>query len=217
VLTEERPAETEPEEPPEPPRRRSFSTAALVTLIGAMLAAGLSATSLVYQIWPGLKPDPKEKVGATIENLALDRNVTRAEFFARSGLPATPGEDPNANGNVFYIRAEVEGFKRSEVRFRWFTYDAYVSTRLKGLRSNDLETPVFKPQAPINTQIAQVWVPNPKRSGKFFVRFELWAGNVLLAFADSKRFETINIPDLGPALGGGAGGPTKATQQRRQS
>jgi hypothetical protein len=46
----------------------------------------------------------------------------------------------------------------------------------------------FRPQAPVNRQIAQVWVPAPPHSGEYFVRFELYTG-VLLAFVDTAPFD----------------------------
>jgi hypothetical protein len=173
-------------------RRRSWwvPRITIVTVIGALLAAGISGTTLVYTIWPGLRPDPKEKVGADIRALAVDQNVSRAEYTCRTGLTAGRGRPPTAMGNVYYVRAVIEGFKRDSVDLRWFTYDANNDHRLPGLRSNTDEVSVFRPQAPINTQIAEVWVPTPEKTGNYFVRFELYAKAVLLAFVDSRPFET---------------------------
>jgi hypothetical protein len=169
---------------------------ATVTLVGAVLAAAISATALVFELWPGLKPDPKEKVGAALQSVARDLNVTRSEYLARVGRQFTPGEDRDEVGNVYYINADIEGFKRSTLRLRWFTYNNDNETRMPGLRSNDREEPVFKPQAPINSQIAQVWVPTPERAGEYFVRFELYSDDVLLGYVDSKPFTSLGeIPD----------------------
>lgn len=171
-------------------RRWRFAAAPMVTLIGVLLAAGISGTTLVYTLWPGLKPDPKEKVGAEIRSLAVDREVTRGEYLCRFG-PVDKGEPRvDVMGNVYYIRAEIEGFKRSSVNLKWFTYNADNDQRRQRLRSTTKKTPVFRPQAPINTQIAQVWVPTPNRDGHSYVRFELYAKDVLLAFVDSRPFET---------------------------
>jgi len=173
-------------------RRWRFPAAPVVTLIGAVLAAGISSTTLVYTLWPGLKPDPKEKVGAEIRSLAVDREVSRGEYLCRIGRNPKGRSRLDEMGNVYYIRAEIEGFKRSSVDLKWFTYDALNDMRLPGprLRSSTDETSIFHPQAPINTQIAQVWVPTPERTGHSYVRFELYAKSVLLAFVDSRPFET---------------------------
>ena len=175
----------------EPRPGNRLSAAAAVTLAGAVLAAAISATTLVFDLWPSLKPDPKAKVGATVESLTRDINVSRGDYLGRVGRATAPGEDPKELGNVYYIRAEIEGFKRSTLRLKWFTYNADNETRLPGLRNNDREEPVFKPQAPINTQIAEVWVPTPSQEGEYFVRFELYSKNVLLGFVDSEPFSSL--------------------------
>ena len=131
--------------------------------------------------------------------MARDINVQRRDYLARVGRPLEPGSDPGELGNVYYISADIAGFKRSTLRLRWFTYDAGNETRLPGLRADDGEEPVFKPQAPINTQIAQVWVPTPADEGDYFVRFELYSDDVLLGYVDSKPFTSLgDIRDLEP-------------------
>jgi hypothetical protein len=176
--------------------RSRIGVAAAVTLAGAVLAAAISGTTLVFDLWPSLKPDPKARVGADLQSLARDINVSRGDYLGRLGRVAAVGEGANELGNVYYIRAEIEGFKRSTVILRWFTYNADNQTRLPGLRGSDREQAVFRPQAPINAQIAQVWVPTPSRAGQFFVRFELYSKNVLLEIVDSKPFESLgDLPD----------------------
>lgn len=173
-----------------PPQSR-LQTTALVTLVGAILAASISGANLVFELWPGLKPDPKEKVGGKVENLAHDINVPLGGFLARNGQQPPAGADLKEVGNVFYIRANTEGFKRETVRLKWFTYDAYNNMRLPGLRASAKAERLFKPQAPIDSQIAQVWVSTPSTPGNYFVRFELYSGDVLLAFVDSKPYESL--------------------------
>ncbi len=155
------------------PRRSRLETTALVTLVGAILAAAISFTNLVFQLWPSLKPDPKAKVGSKIETLAFDINVTCKNYLLRGGRRCHADAKPRDGGNVFYIRAETEGFKRETVRLRWFTYDANNNARLPGLRSSADAEQIFRLQAPIDTQIGQVWVPTPAAEGNYFVRFEL--------------------------------------------
>jgi hypothetical protein len=177
--------------------------AALVTLIGALLAAIISGTNLTFELWPGLKPDPKEKVGADLKVLAIDKNVEHDDYGHRPGkrvpvgrrMPVgAEGEDL---GNVFYLRAQIEGFKRQTLHLKWFTYNPN-GERRKGTRQKAAVERVFEPEAPINTQVAQVWVREPgglikgkweSQAGQgYFVRFELYRGDVLLAYKDSRRF-----------------------------
>jgi hypothetical protein len=157
-----------------------------VALASAIVALLVSVPTGIYTLWPALSPDPKTTVAATLETVAFDRNVTLAEYGERLSNPDISGEQL---GNVFYIRAKIEGFKREQLRVRWFTYEATNQVRVKGLRSAASLEQIFQPQAPVNTQVAEVWVPAPKASGKYFVRFHLYTkGNVLLSFVDSEVF-----------------------------
>jgi hypothetical protein len=149
-------------------QRSRLSTTALVTLVGALLAASISGTNLVFELWPGLKPDPKQKVGGKVANLALDINVPFGAFLVRSGQQPPADANLKEVGNVFYVRADTEGFKRETVRLKWFTYRAGNDERLPGLRASAKAERLFKPQAPIDTQIAQVWVPTPLDRRKLF-------------------------------------------------
>ena len=173
-----------------------LSAAAFVTLIGALLAALISGTNLTFELWPGLKPDPKEKVGASLAVLRLDKNVDYGDYRKRVPRRATRAPIAEHPGNVFYLRAQIEGFKRETVHLKWFTYDPNGERRSDrgGGRS---EESVFQPDAPINTQVAQVWVREPGQfldglwesdPGEYFVRFELYSGDVLLALIDAPRF-----------------------------
>jgi hypothetical protein len=150
----------------------------------------VSGSTGLYTLVPSLSPDPKENVGATLETLAFDRNVTYGQYLERVHRSPEQGAPPQDQlGNVFYISAKVEGFKREQLRIRWFTYEAKNSVRLAGLGSTAALEEIFRPQAPVNTQVAQVWVPAPPDTGEYSVRFELYAsGDVLLSFIDSKSF-----------------------------
>lgn len=161
----------------------------LVALVSALVALVVSVPTGIYTLWPALSPDPKTKVGATLETLALDRNVTYGRYLARSPARRVPGAAPGDLGNVFYLRAMIEGFKREELRVRWFTYEALNQQRIDGLGSTNALEEILRPQAPVNTQIAEVWVPTPVQTGDYFVRFELYAANsVLLSFVDSAQY-----------------------------
>ena len=179
-----------------PGQGERLSTAAFVTLIGAMLAALISGTNLTFELWPGLKPDPKEKIGAGLAVLRLDKNVTYGEYRKRVPRRETRGSIAEHPGNVFYLRAQIEGFKRETLHLKWFTYDDS-GERHANPGSGRSEESIFEPGAPINTQVAQVWVKEPGHfaeglwepdNGEYFVRFELYSGDILLALKDSPRF-----------------------------
>ena len=189
---------TIPAEQTEKSGRERIGLAATLTLAGALLAAVISGTSLTFELAPSLKPDPKEKVGADIAVLQLDKNVDYFGYESRVGRHIdadVKGEHP---GNVFYLRAQIEGFKRESVRLKWFLYEENGQRRPETQREAG-EQSIFEPEAPINTQVVQIWVREPGRfdsfkewdaeDGKYFVRFELYSDDVLLAFDDSRTFE----------------------------
>lgn len=169
-------------------------TKELFGVAGVVAALAISVTSLVFTLWPSLSPDPKNEVGAKIAMLEFDRSVTLADFYERFPDRSRNGVDPATDGNVFYIRAVVEGFKRESLRLRWFSYEKTNRRRVLGLGSTAPLEEIFRQQAPVNTQIAQVWVPAPRQTGDYYVRFELYAsGGVLLAFVDSPSFHYEGI------------------------
>jgi len=168
---------------------------AVVTLVGVAVAAALSLTTFLFTLFPEWRPDPRERSDATVRALALDKNVTQEEYFKRVGVRKIDyanctREQLDSYGNVVYFQAETAGFKRSEVLLRWFTYDADNKRRILPLSSNSEETRVFKPRAPIDRQIAEIWVPTdlPENDTTYFIRFELYSGSVLRAFVDTKPF-----------------------------
>jgi hypothetical protein len=174
---------------------------ALATLAGAAAAAALSLTTFLFTLFPEWTPDPRERSDAAIAVLALDRNVAQRDFYDRLEKEP-PGhcteEQLGREGNVVYIQVDVAGFKSSSIGLRWFTYDAGNGRRVRGLRSNDEETTVFEPRAPINRQVARVWVPTklPEVDSAYFIRFELYSADVLRAFVDTTVFDVpARLPD----------------------
>ena len=156
------------------------------------LAVGVfsAVVAAVFTTFPELRPDPRERAEAEIANLAVDESVTQREFFERLGqVPDECTEQQlQRSGTVFYLRVDAAGFKRSEIGIRWFTYDNGNNQRVPGLSSSESQTTIFEPSAPINRQIAQVWVPWPEPGGEFSVRFELYSRGVLRALVDSLPF-----------------------------
>jgi hypothetical protein len=171
-------------------------------LVGALAAAAISFTTLLFTLFPEWRPDPRERSDATISFLALDRNVTQKQFFKRVGGGPPAGctkKQLTRSGIVVYIQVDIAGFKSSSIRLRWFTYNAGNHRREPGLGSNDQETTVFQPRAPINRQIAVVWVPTAlppiDSESRYFVRFELYSASVLRALADTTAFPVVRFGD----------------------
>jgi hypothetical protein len=196
----------EPEkEPANPDRKPWLERAGVVvvfSLVSAFVGSALGTTDLVFQLFPGLRPDPRERAEAVVTVLTVDESVTQRAHFRRLGGPPAgcKREQLGRRGNVYYVRVDVAGFRRDTVGVKWFTYEVG-GRRAASVRSNRLETTAFQARASINRQVAQIWVPWPLRAGDFFVRFELYAGGALRAFADTKPF---SVP---PPLPGQYDGP----------
>ena len=172
-----------------------FVTGAIGFAAGAF-SLGSGALDFIYDIRPDLRPDPKEKVGATLKISAVDRGVSQQEYLRRKDFPTahcTP-EQLKRLGNVFYVDAQIEGFKRSTTPLRWFVYNTDNGRRLPYARSGRTGVDDFRPQAPVDRQISQVWVPAPPLDGSFFVRFELYSGRLLLGFVDTAPFQVQTSP-----------------------
>jgi len=160
-----------------------------IALATAAVALAVSIPTGLYTVKPAWSPEKKEKVGAKLKLLTFDPNVSLREYLTRAPHTVSEGANLDKNGNVFYLRAAVEGFKREELRVRWFTYEKTNKLRIAKLSKRAPLEDYFRPQASVNTQIAQIWVPTSETSGSYFVRFELYTkDHVLLAYVDSTAF-----------------------------
>ena len=106
------------------------------TFLTAVIALVAAATGLLFQLVPALKPDPRERVGASVEIFAVERGVPVGvwlrETFVKDVKEATRrvfGDRPAAadelgvEGTVVYVRAEVDGYKHRDITLRVRLYD----------------------------------------------------------------------------------------------
>jgi hypothetical protein len=108
-------------------------------LAASVLALVASVTSVVFTLWPGLKPDPRERLGADVSVFDVEPSVTygawlqrtsateeevrrrQDRYIRRAGLPGERADPAtrrgllNVKGNVAYVRVTIEGFKRRSV------------------------------------------------------------------------------------------------------
>jgi hypothetical protein len=85
------------------------------------------------------------------------------------------------------LRSQVEGVDRAKLRLH---SDVYTTSNKPILRHSQSLSEVFRHGAPISEQIGRAWVPAPNSSGRFYVHFELYAGDALVAYANSQAFST---------------------------
>jgi hypothetical protein len=180
------------------------------TAVTALVALLASVTALTFDLWPGLKPDPREKFRADVAVFAVDRGVTLDEYLRRTtfsqpdyrrareeqtraaGLPA--GSQSNAglltlSGEVAYVASTVEGFKRRSVTLRWSLYNGRTHSRLRGPSFSGVPAAELELEAPTDRTVQEIWLPPVPGRGPYFVRVALYdQRDVLLAVADSKTF-----------------------------
>jgi len=183
----------------------------------AFAAAGLALASslvtLVFTLWPGLKPDPGERVGANVSVLNVEPAVRYEDWIRRTSVDrqemrrrtrdyvrrvGIPGESIDAGtrqrilgvkGNVAYIGLMIEGFKRQNVFLRWSIYDAQSMRRLADRAFQDVRAFDVDLEAPSARSVVQLWIPPVPVKRKVFVRIELLSREgVLLAVANSAKF-----------------------------
>ena len=205
--------EPEPAELPEPTGRSgiAMSTLALVTAGLALLSGGIG---LMFDLFPELRPDPREQRTAEVKVVAMEPGVTLGEWLERTSrtsdsleaarrqaldqanLRGASLDSPEAKeqlklpGTLFYVQAEVAGLKRERVRLQWSLYDRETSRRVIDPSLRDVVGSEVRLEAPADRSFVEAWTPQPTAgSGRYFARFEVrdreGAG---LAIADSPPF-----------------------------
>ena len=137
------------------------------TIIG--LVSGIAG--LVFLFEPDLKPSGKPaKQGATLSQLRTTPNASFREYLARADLPTTPYTDAQLarRGALLRFRAQITGFEGEPVILKWELFDAASGDQID--ESIDTE---ITPPTETNEATWPVWVPLPRRAGKFYAVVEL--------------------------------------------
>jgi hypothetical protein len=194
-------AEAAPEQREVRPRR--LGTLAWTTIV-AVVALGSSISALVFTLWPSLRPDPRDELGASVGVFAVDPNVSYRTYLerttfepgdlARRERAACGGTRANCGflnlpGEQVYVETMVKGFKRRAVVLRLSLYKFPSRERVEG--ASAVEVARQHLDAPTDSAVVPVWLLcPPERRGSYFVRVELYhrGDDLLLAVADSKPF-----------------------------
>jgi hypothetical protein len=182
---------------------RRLGTLAWTAVVAAVaLASGL--TGLVFDLWPGLKPDPRTKLSGEVSVFAVDPSVSYGEYLKRTSFSDTEFQRRSLQvcdgrrtcnrlalpGEQIYINTTVEGFKRRAVILRLSLYRAATHRRVAGI--SDVDVARENLDAPTDRAVVPVWLICPPQPwARYFVRVELYhrGDNVLLAVGDSKPFK----------------------------
>jgi len=166
----------------------------------AILAAGPASVGLVFQLWPGLAPDPGDKLSAEMHATTIDRDVTLGEYLSDLGERSSS----TSPGAVVYVDVNIQGRKHAHLELFYRLYRSS-GTRVRStageaeLGAAEREAAShFHANTPNDRWVTPVWVPSSSGVGKVFVRFELYDGDSMLAFTDSRRFEFPKGEQLQP-------------------
>jgi hypothetical protein len=151
-----------------------------LTAFAALLAAVASTAGVLYQIWP------EHHFRATMTVLSLEKNVSYAAYLDRLNVKSGEQLQANRGGNVFYLRAQIEDVDRSSLSLVSYVFTTPSDKRI--LRWEQQSPPIFSPGTSISRQIGRAWVPFPPASGRYYVRFELYGDEALLAYTNSPVF-----------------------------
>jgi hypothetical protein len=175
------------------------ATASRAVVLATVALAG-SIVTLLFTLVPDLKPDPHEKVGAAVDIVAVERNVSVRQWLHR----AFPGDVdgaaeklfgkhpvvPGYHGEVVYVRVQVDGFKHGHVFLAVRLYDARTQSVVE-LPSTPIDPARFatlssrKIDAPSRSSIQVLFLPNLAGTPHYFLRAELYETGGVLALADS--------------------------------
>lgn len=181
------------------------------TALIAAVALASSGTALFFEIWPGLRPDPRTDLGGTVSVFAVEPHVSQRAFLQTiSFSPAELRRKENAYvvarcgprprdrcgkhalsqpGEVVYARTTVRGFKWRSIGIRASIYYANSERRDPQLDNKDVAGE--RVDAPSDSAVVPIWMPCPENSTRtYFARIELYDSpdDLLLGIADSKHF-----------------------------
>lgn len=175
-------------------------------MLVVIITVATSALALCYELWPGLRPDPRVIVGAEMKAVAVEPLVSLEDWIRRTSEDEAEEQERRRKylndgltdreqrrvlrerGTVVYMRVTVEGFKGRDAVLRWSMYSARSGRRVSLSTLHDVPANDVDLQAPTDRFVVQVWVPPLHKAAKLFVRVDLVRGGTILAVADSPAF-----------------------------
>jgi hypothetical protein len=166
-------------------RRRLPSPAKLLPFLVAI--PGLVA--FLWQVNPDWKPDPRNKLEASVRAITVDRNVTPRQFIKFRELSAAGfrKEQLDQQGAVVYLLIEIDGRKGHRVDARFSIYDFKTGQRVDPFINLPLQG--YEAKTPEDRSVQAAWLPTPIGPHRqYFARIELLDGDTTLAISDTQRF-----------------------------
>ena len=171
--------------------RSAFSrTHVVIAAIAGLVSVGVT---LLFQLAPELRPDPRDTVGADVSIVAVEPGVSVRDWIARS----FQGEERDAQmrrfaeqldfpGELIYVRVAVDGHKHKDVGLSYALYGAESQRRLPD-RLNFSPFSKIRVEAPSERSIQYLFVPDLRFERDLFIRAQLTDSDGVLAVGDSGR------------------------------
>jgi hypothetical protein len=160
---------------------------------GTAVAVIASCVALAFTLFPGLIPDPKAVLAATLTIVRVEPHVTLADYYRRyqPKVPIRKAYDAYP-GSIVYLRIKTDGKKHGRVRLRQVTYDARTQNPLPD-RDDPVDALGFRPNTPSDQWIAPVWVGDPQvvKQVDYFARLALMDDETILDFVDTPRLHGL--------------------------
>ncbi|MEA2191551.1 MAG: hypothetical protein QOI73_1672 [Solirubrobacteraceae bacterium] len=165
----------------------------------AVVAAGPASVGLVFTLFPDTKPDPGNLVTAEIRTAQIDPSVSLGDYILDIREGSTSPNLAKRLGTVVYLSISVEGRKHHDLALFQRLYDAKTHVRVPvagGDARQAVPSSWFHPETPNDHWVTPIWIdPATPPSRRVFVRFELYNGASMLAFADSRPFSFPKQPN----------------------
>jgi hypothetical protein len=180
---------------PAPTRRAQVRSAFSRTHVVIAAVAGLVSVgvSLLFQLAPDLKPDPRDSVGADVAVVAVEPGVTVREWIdrgfrgeQRAALTEKFRTQLDFVGELIYVRVAVDGHKHKDVGLSYALYGAESHRRLPN-RLDFAPYSRIRIEAPSQRSIQYLFVPSLRFERDLFIRTQLTDGEGVLAIGDSGR------------------------------
>ncbi len=180
-----------------PARRRGARVRAVFSRTHVVIAAvaGLVSVgvSLLLQLAPDLRPDPRDSVGADVAIVGVEPGVPVRDWIQRgfrgeqrTALLKRYESQLDFPGELVYVHVAVDGHKHRDVELRYALYNARTQRRMPD-RVGFAPFARIRIEAPNQRSIQYLFVPDLSFERDLFIRAELTDSEGVLAIADSGR------------------------------
>jgi hypothetical protein len=149
--------------------------------IAGLLAIVSGVVTLFFTFSPSSLPDPGENINATMKVLAVEPHVTYGQLLDQTGQTTKDPAERTYKGSIIYLSIEVKGRKRKRV-----TLEKTIHRAPNGSRIDEPDAVLgFTSETPSDRWVAPVFEVDPLLGQRFFVRYELFDRDTILAIAET--------------------------------